>query len=1432
MPEAVLAAAPDEGDRQSEERSEVPHRKSAWKAFTESDEERLRRIFADLLGLAGVGTEDDFFELGGQSLLAARLISRVRSEFGVDLALRDLFRSPTVAGLLEQIASHDGTDPTEPRLGPVVRGDVAPLSFAQQRMWLLGQLEGPSSTYNVTEAFRLRGELDIEALRAALGYVVARHETLRTVYEVHDGDAVQRVLPAERATPVLEVVTCGADEVSRRIAEAAGGVFRLDAGLPVHCVLLRLAPNEHVLVLTVHHIACDGWSMQPLIADLGSAYTARTVGRRPHWKPLPVRYLDYSVWQRELLGRASDPLSPLSRQLAFWRETMKGAPEELPLPTARKRPAEPTYAGGTVPFSIGAALHSRLVKVARANDMTLFMVLHAGLATLLTRIGAGTDLPIGSAVSGRNTSELDDLVGFFVNTIVLRTDTSGDPSFSELLTRVRDLDLAAFEHQDVPFQSLIEHLRPTRDSARHPLFQVFLLLQNNPEAELRLDGVAVAPEPVLSSTAKFDLSVYFTEQRTEDHRPAGLTGSVEYTVDLFDRSTVESLVAALLRVLESAVEDPERAITDLEVLPAAQRQRLLDVWNGDEESLPTMTLPDAFEAQAGLTPERTALVCGDTRVSYAELRTKVRRLARALQRRGIDRGALVAIAMPRCCKLVIAVHAVQLAGAAYLPLDPGDPPSRTEAVLSDADPGFLLTPESYTTLMDELAADGDVPPFPGPMPDDLAYILYTSGSTGRPKGVKITHAGILNRLLWMQRQFALEPRDRVLQKTPSSFDVSVWEFFWPLMVGATLVVAKPDGHKDPVYLASLIEREQVTTIHFVPSMLDVFLRSSDASRSRTLCRVICSGEALSGSLARRFFQLFDAELHNLYGPTEAAVDVTHWRCLPEDDGITVPIGRPITNTQVYVLDEKLHPTLPGVVGELYLAGVQLAQGYLNRAGLTAERFVANPFGPHGARMYRTGDLARSTVDGVIEYTGRADDQLKIRGVRVEPGEIESVLAEEDAVDQAAVTVREDRPGDQRLIAYVVPAAATQVDLSALRARTSEVLPSTLVPAMFVIVPQLPLTSSGKLDRRALPAPVQAAPDGERRLPRFRSEEVLAGLFADVLRLSEVGVDENFFELGGHSLLAVGLVDRIRSELGMELGLGSLYRNPTVEGLAALLGRVEQTGATDSLTADCFSALDTLLPLRTTGSKLPLFCIHPAAGIGWSYAGLLPHLDVPLYALQASMLSNMESSPESIESISNEYVELIRAVQERGPYRLLGWSFGAGVAHEISVQLRAAGEQVSLLAVLDGYPADIADTQTGLAADSPEALQALLASLGIALGPGEAEKPLRMQDFIALAKREDSPLQRMSDMDLRAIARVFVEHMSLTGTLSRGVHDGGMLLFVATREKPDTSPAPESWRRYISGQIDVHRIPCAHGSMLRGAALEQIAAVLNERLSLE
>ena len=984
-------------------------------------EEILCGVFAQVLGLPRVGVEDSFFELGGHSLLATRLVSRVRTVLGVELPVRVLFEAPTVAGLAGRLA---GVGAARAALRAGSRPQVLPVSFAQQRLWFLGQLEGPSVTYNIPAALRLTGVLDVEALRAALADVVVRHEVLRTVYGTVDGRPVQQILQAGSGQAVVElpVVEVAEQDLARVVAEGAGYAFDLSREVPLRVWLFVVGPDEHVLLLVVHHIAGDGWSMGPLARDVSTAYVARCRGQVPGWEPLSVQYADYALWQRELLGRGSDPDSVLAQQLVYWRGALAGVPQELALPVDRPRPAVAGHHGDTVPVILPAVLHGLVAELAREQGVTVFMVLQAALAVLLSRLGAGTDIPMGTAVAGRTDEVLDDLVGFFVNTLVLRTDLSGNPAFTELLSRVRDSVLDAFAHQDVPFERLVEDLAPARSLARHPLFQVMLTLQNNTQAVLDLPGVGASLVGPGQASAKFDLSFDLGEVFDADGAPAGLSGGVTFATDLFDRVTVEGITRRLLRVLEAVTADPQTPVERIEVWDAVERQRVLVEWNVTGREVPQATLPELFQAQVARTPEATAVVFEGVEVSYGELNGRANRLARLLIGRGVGPESLVAVVMDRSADLVVALLAVLKAGGAYLPVDPGYPADRISYLLTDAAPVLVLTDHASASevtgaglpalpvlvlddpaLVDGLAGlDGmDVTDAERPaalVPAHPAYVIYTSGSTGRPKGVAVPHGGVVNRLAWMQGEYGLGAGDRVLQKTPFGFDVSVWEFFWPLTQGAVLVVARPGGHRDPGYLAEVIVRERITVTHFVPSMLRVFLSGPAAGACTGLRVVFCSGEALSPGLRDEFAGLLDVPLHNLYGPTEASVDVTAWPCRAGADGAMVPIGRPMWNTQVYVLDERLRPVPVGVAGELYIAGVQLARGYLGRAGLTAERFVACPFGSTaGERMYRTGDVARWSRDGWLEYLGRTDDQVKIRGFRIELGEVEAVLAGHERV---------------------------------------------------------------------------------------------------------------------------------------------------------------------------------------------------------------------------------------------------------------------------------------------------------------------------------------------------------------------------------------------------------------------------------------------------
>nr|WP_244885472.1 non-ribosomal peptide synthetase [Amycolatopsis vancoresmycina] len=973
-------------------------------------EQLLCELFADVLGVPQAGPDDDFFALGGHSLLATRLIQRIRAAVGAEVPVRAVFDAPTpaaLAGVLDGAVTGTGR---RPLVRAEDRPERLPLSFAQQRLWFLHGLEGGSATYNVPLVMRLAGELDIDALRAALNDVVARHEALRAVFPVADGVPYQQVLPEGTVALAVREVS----DVDTEVDALVRGVFDLGAGVPVRAELLTADPRRHVLVLVVHHIAADGWSLAPLWRDIAVAYRARLRAESPQWTPLPVQYADYTLWQRELLATEE------AAQLDYWRATLDGLPDRIPLPLDRPHPPVSAYRGGFFTFAWDAGLQTGLADLARACGASPFMVVHAGLTALVARLGAGTDIPIGTPIAGRTDPALDDLVGFFVNTLVLRVDTGGDPSFRELVARVRERSLDAYAHQDVPFERLVEALNPARSLAHHPLFQTMLAWQNTPGAGVELPGLTVTEQPVGTGTAKFDLWFSFTE------RADGLHGQAEFNAEVFDRATVTGLLDRLEALLRQVVAAPDRRLGSLDVLTPAERAGLEKTWSGAVEEVPPVTVPELFAAQVARTPEHPALVFEDEELTYAELDAVSNRLARVLADRGAGPERVVALALPRSLHLVTAIVAVLKTGAAYLPLDPGYPADRIAFMLEDADPALVLavadTAVPGALLLDDPATLAGVPDVPLDVvlrPENPAYVIYTSGSTGRPKGVVVPHAGIVNRLLWMQAEYGLTGDDRVLQKTPSSFDVSVWEFLWPLLTGATEVLARPDGHKDPAYLARLIRDRGITTVHFVPSMLQVFLGEPAAAECTSLRRVLCSGEALPFDAVARFGEVLAAELHNLYGPTEVSVDVTSWRTSTEDG--TVLIGRPVWNTRAYVLDAALRPVPPGTPGELYLAGVQLARGYLGRAALTAERFVADPFGAPGTRMYRTGDLARFRSGGVLEFLGRGDEQVKVRGFRVEPGEIAATLSAHDDVAHAVVVAREDRPGDVRLVGYVVPA---------------------------------------------------------------------------------------------------------------------------------------------------------------------------------------------------------------------------------------------------------------------------------------------------------------------------------------------------------------------------------------------------------------------------
>ncbi|MFK3983736.1 amino acid adenylation domain-containing protein, partial [Micromonospora sp. NPDC050397] len=1113
-----------------------------------AQEEILCALAAEVLGLSSVGVDDNFFELGGHSLLATRLVSRIRSVFGVDMPIRTLFNTPTVAGLAGRLTT---TGTSRPPLAPVQRPDLLPLSFAQQRLWFLGELEGPSATYNIPMAVRLTGPLDTDALHGALRDVLHRHEVLRTVLSTVDGQPHQQITdPTDDLLTIIDAEQLPPTELTRLITETAQHRFDLAGEIPLRAHLFRTGPDEHVLVVVMHHIAGDGWSLGPLAHDVSTAYSARAAGDAPVWAPLSVQYADYTLWQRDLLGDGSDPSSLLVEQLTYWRHALDGIPEELALPVDRPRPLVASHRGGTVDLDIDVEVHRAVVDLARARGVTVFMVMQAALSVLLHRLGAGDDIPIGSPVAGRTDEALDDLVGFFVNTLVLRSDLSGRPTFLDLLSQGRETALSAYAHQDVPFERLVEELSPTRSMARHPLFQVMLTLQNNTRAELDLPGLTVATLPTGGTPAKFDLDLQLNEHVEEGGKPAGLHGVIVYAADLFDHHTVAGIGERFVQVLRTVTAHPSVLVNRIDVLSPVERHRILVEWNDTTRPVPRTTVPELIEQQVTRTPSAPALVFDGVTVSYAELNTRANRLARLLIEHGAQPERLVALALPRSVDLVVAILATLKTGAAYLPVDPGHPVDRIAYVLADARPALVVTTGSVGVVLPEgmpwLVVDavemsrfeGGELPAVALRPAHPAYVIYTSGSTGRPKGIVVSHRALGNFVGAMCEYLMLDGEDALVAVTTVAFDIHILELFVPLVSGARVVLADRDTARDPHALARLIHRSEATVLQATPAVWQSL--SEDAPNALGGLRVLVGGEALPPALAQQLTAAAGS-VTNLYGPTETTVWSTFAALRPGG----VRIGRPILNTRVFVLDAALRPVPVGVPGELYISGAGLARGYLDRPGLTAERFVANPHGRLGERMYRTGDLARWNADGQLEYLGRTDHQVKIRGFRIELGEIEAALVSHPVVAQAAVVVREAQPGDKRLVGYVVPGSGG-VDL---RAHVAALLPDYMVPAAIVELDALPLSVNRKLDRRALPAPDYSAGTTS-RAPVGVQEEILCAVFAEILNTSQVGVDDNFFELGGHSLLATRLVSRIRSVFGVDMPIRALFETPTP---AALVG---------------------------------------------------------------------------------------------------------------------------------------------------------------------------------------------------------------------------------------------------------------------------------------
>ncbi|ONM50128.1 non-ribosomal peptide synthetase [Nocardia donostiensis] len=1401
----------------------------------------------DLVGVETVHADDNFFDLGGTSLMATQLVARLAEARGIRLQVRTVFAAPTVA---ELAALLDGETPTDdrPPLTKQPRPERIPLSPAQRRLWFLNRFNatGPAEAdrsagaYNVPVVLRMRGQLDRNALAAALHTVQTRHETLRTVFPECDGEPAQVVLDPADAAIGLHEATATQQQMPAAIREFTAPGFDLATQVPLRAGLIRITDTaaddpEHVLLLVVHHIAIDGWSLEPLAVDIAESYRAARDGHTPQLPEPRLQYADYTLWQREILGSEDDPDTAVSRQLGYWRNTLTELPELLPVPTDRPRPPVPSYRGGTVTCGINAHIHRELQRIAADHNVSMFMVLHTALAVLLHRMTGTDDIAVGTPIAGRGHRELDRMVGMFVNTLVLRTRIDPSLEFGNLLHTVRDTDLDAFSNADLPFERLVEVLNPARSQSHHPLFQVMLSVRNEPIRTLELPGLRIDAVDTDGGIAKFDLQFTLTETHTDTRDPAGIDIAVNYSADLFDEATAARLGTRLARLLNAVAANPAAAVGDLDMLDPAEWSQLVPV-RGALRDRPA-TLPEVFDAAVRADPQAVALRSGDTEVSYSALDRWSNRLARVLIERGVGPENLVALGIPRSVESVATVLAVAKTGAAFVPVDPNYPPQRIAHMLSDSGAKLGLTlaehrdglPAAEWLVLDDpvtrgrvLAASGDpITDADRVLPlrmENPAYVIYTSGSTGTPKGVVVTHGGLSNFAAETAQRFDVHPGCRVLHFATPSFDAAMLDLLLALGGAATLVITPP-GVVGGAELGRVFRDERITHAFITTSALGTV----DPAGVTELRHVLVGGEALPPELVARWAP--HRNLYNVYGPTETTIVTIISPALTP--GGPIPIGGPIRGVDAAILDSRLHPAPLGVTGEMHLAGSALARGYLNRPGLTAQRFVANPYGKPGERMYRTGDLVRIRQSGAaaseIEYVGRTDYQVKIRGFRIELGEIDAALAEHGTVEFSVTIGHRTGAGATALVSYVKPRAGASPTAAELTAHLSARLPNYMVPQSIMLIDSVPLSPVGKLDRKALPEPVFTATVGY-RAPRTRTETALCAAFTEVLGAEKVGVDDGFFELGGNSLLATKVVAHLR-DAGIEMPVQLMFGDSTPAAIAARLDGAESA---DEVMAQ---ALAPVLPIRpdTGAGRPPLFCVHPAIGLSWCYSGLLAHLapDRPVYGLQAPHVAGQPGF-DSIGAAAEHYVQHIRSVQPHGPYHLLGWSLGGLIAHEVAVQLQEAGEQVALLALMDSYR--LSDSLLDQATPS---IAEIIGEFGSDLFDGAAPDPeMTLHQAAALLSSRPGPFAALTVDHLERLYAGYADGTVQANGFRPRVYDGDLLFFTAAADRinrADPQRRATAWRPYVTGAVHDYALRCAHAEMTTPESLAVIGPVLRDHL---
>jgi amino acid adenylation domain-containing protein len=1454
---------------------------------------------ARLLGanLAKLDRDKPLLNLGLDSLMAVELRNWIESELRVNLPIVELMRSPSIARLTELLLgqlSPTGVGESEPADGLgasaaspslLLAEPCFPLSQGQRGLWALHHADRTRAVCNICFSSRVLCRLDVAVFRQALQALVDRHPTLRTTFEEHGGELIQRV--HEEAAVCLEVrdATSWSEELLRvRLEEEAHRPFDLERGPLLRINLFTRGPEEHVLLLTVHHLGGDLWSLVLLMEDMRHLYP----GEDYLPTPLPPRtktYQDFVRWQTDLLAGPEG-----ERLAAYWERQLAGVSPVLDLPTDRPRPPLFSHRGAALPCRIGADLTRRLKALAASEGVTLYTLLLAGFQVLLGRTSDQEDLLVGSPFAGRNRPEFESIVGYFINLLPLRADLSGDPPFRTLLRQVSATVLDALEHQDYPFGLLVERLKLQRDPSRTPLVQATFVLEkahsasqvgtwrffaSDAEGRRTVGGLPMEPYPVQLHTGQSDLELVLEDG-------AGtIEGVLVYNVDLFDADTISRLILHFQTLLESVAVDPARRLSELSWLTDAERRQVVSDWNATEVEYPSDScLHQLFERQAQRTPTASALRFGGQARSYAELNTWADRLAADLRRRGVGPDTLVALCLERSPEMVAAILATLKAGGAYVPLDPASPPERLHVLLTETRPTVLLTqghllprlPQVETEVLcidqtESLGANtsttnGDCALSPCySEPGNLAYVIYTSGSTGRPKGVMVEHRAICNTVLWRQQAMPVRAEDRVLLVLPYYFDASVCTIFTTLAAGAALILPEPNEERDPLRLLERMGREGVTVLAAAPSLHRLLLDGPLGDAGRALRWVCSGGEAMPVELPARLFALLDVEVYNLYGPTEAAVDVTWWRCRRGELRPIIPIGRPIANVNVYVLDRHRQPVPVGVPGELYIGGAGLARGYLHDAELTAERFLPDPFrAGGGARLYRTGDRCRWLDDGSLEFLGRVDQQVKVRGFRIEVAEVEAGLATAPAVREAAVAVLQDA-GEQRMVAYVVAQdAAAPPSAEALRRHLQERLPEYMLPSSYVLLPELPRTATNKLDRRALPAPLSGLlPAGQPYVaPRTPLEQFLADRWSELLQIDRVGIEDDFFHLGGNSLQAAMLIHRLQEDLGQHLYTVALFDSPTVGGLARYMGKAcpeavrrlfgpeslpgegsrgeELNGfGSDSLSAHLVVTQSPyLVALQPHGSLPPLFMVHPPGGIVLCYQAMGRHLgsDQPLYGIRARGLHGEQGLPTRLEDMAAEYVAAIRAVQPEGPYQLGGWSLGGVVALETAQQLLALGESVGLLVFLDTTiplgPSNQDYAQEVDRSGREYGLDLTLEQLG-QLGPDE-QLPYLWQHVQKLGLVEaDTPLSLVQQL-LDDLKRLFHAHVRLASEYAVRPYPGRITLFRPAEAPVLVATPPDRGWGKLADSVEVHFVPGQHHTMVKEPHVQVLAQVLSGLLA--